>query len=49
MSEMQQQQAFQQQEYARNQAQNQTPHRPTGTASTTQKKDDYIEFEEVKE
>jgi membrane protein insertase Oxa1/YidC/SpoIIIJ len=44
MSEMQQQQAFQQQEYARQQEQPQQK-QATGAAI---KKDDYLDFEEVK-
>jgi membrane protein insertase Oxa1/YidC/SpoIIIJ len=44
MSEMQQQQAFQQQEYARQQEQPQQKQ----AASTAVKKDDYLDFEEVK-
>ncbi|WP_295233558.1 hypothetical protein [Sediminibacterium sp.] len=44
MSEMQQQQAFQQHEYARQQEQQQQK----SAASPTPKKDDYLDFEEVK-
>ncbi len=44
MSEMQQQQAFQQQEYARQQEQPQQK----STVNPTAKKDDYLDFEEVK-
>jgi len=44
MSEMQQQQAFQQQEYARQQEQPQQKQTPPSSA----KKDDYLDFEEVK-
>lgn len=44
MSEMQQQQAFQQHEYARQQEQQ----KPTASPSPTAKKDDYLDFEEIK-
>jgi hypothetical protein len=44
MSEMQQQQSFQQQEYARQQEQPQQKQTPTPSV----KKDDYLDFEEVK-
>jgi len=44
MSEMKQQQAFQQHEYARQQEQQQQK----SAASPTAKKDDYLDFEEVK-
>lgn len=44
MSEMQQHQAFQQQEYARQQEQPQQKQTPVSSV----KKDDYLDFEEVK-
>jgi hypothetical protein len=44
MSEMQQNQAFQQQEYARQQEQTQQKQ----TATPTVKRDDYLDFEEIK-
>lgn len=47
MSEMQQQQAFQQKQYAQYNAE-QKPEQPKPTHSTPPKRDDYIEFEEVK-
>ncbi|KAF0242557.1 MAG: hypothetical protein Q8K64_08085 [Sediminibacterium sp.] len=47
MSEMQQQQAFQQKQYAQYNAE-QKPEQAKPTNSTPPKRDDYIEFEEVK-
>lgn len=47
MSEMQQQQAFQQKQYAQYHAE-QKPEQAKPTHSNPPKRDDYIEFEEVK-